>query len=430
MGIGYQGQGGDLQQPAVSSLLKDYTHASKTFLSNGFQYTPRLKFLYHVYFHINTGQIPQLQAAYGSGTVETIGMMVKTIELPKYKINTAVMNQYNRKRVVQSKINYEPCRFTIHDDQSDLIRNMWYNYFTYYYKDAVQKYVSVPNQSSSIGLTEGQSNGFNYNSSDIYSQTLQTADWGYTGESYTDGANSSTNVNGKPPFFRDITIYALSQKKYASWVLINPLISSWNGDTFDYSEGGGTMKDDVTVEYETVKYYSGDIGGDQPSTSVDGFADPAHYDITPSAITRPGGTNSSFGQTGIVPAVQGNTQDLQALNKGQGGLQNVIGGVQQPLTANSFSNTDIIQTEQPELKKQAMAASLNSTPNTTQAAVNSGSGMSFPRATSTGFNAANVPGSVGEALANGTATREQLQAAADRVNAREAAFRAELESNT
>lgn len=406
MSTGYQGQSGLLQQDAVGSILKDYTHASKTFLTNGFELSPRLKFLYHVHFNINTGQIPQLRNAYGSGAGQTLSLMVKTIELPKYKINTAVMNQYNRKRVIQTKVSYDPCRFTVHDDQSDLIRNLWYNYFTYYYKDATHKYDNIPNQSSSVGLTEGKSNGFNYNISDIYSQNYQSADWGFIGESYTDGTNSSTNSNGKPPFFKDITIYALSQKKYAAWTLINPIITSWNGDMFDYSAGEGTMKDDVTVEYETVKYYSGAIGGEQPSTSVKGFADPTHYDTVPSSITKPGATNSVFGQTGVRAAFQGTTQDLQALNTGRNGLQNVIGGVQQPLANNNYTNQN--QTSpSTALQQSAVNSALASTPNATQGAVNSSTGMAFPRGLPSGTNGTagtnGTTGTTGTNVTNGIA---------------------------
>ena len=357
MGTGFFGQGGDLLQAFgqgffSSPNLKDYEHAAKTFETNGYQLSPRLKFLYHVFFNINTGQIPQLQAAYGSGTVETIGMMVKSIDLPKYKIDTTVMNQYNRKRVIQSKIRYEPSRIQLHDDQSDLIRNMWYNYYTYYYKDPSQKYQSVPNTSGTLGMLQSMSNGFNYNTNDIYSQTLQSADWGFIGESYSDGTNTGTNSTGKPPFFRDITIYGLSQKKYASYVLINPIISQWNSDTYDYSEGGGTMKNDVTIEYETVKYYSGAIGGQKPSSKVAGFADPAHYDIVPSGISRPGSTQSVFGQGGLLDAVGGTVQDLEALASGQGGLQNVIGAVQAANgAAKIIGNRNFNQGLQAELRK-------------------------------------------------------------------------------
>ena len=381
MGTGFFGQGGDLLQAFGQGFfstpnLKDYEHAAKTFETNGYQLSPRLKFLYHVFFNINTGQIPQLQAAYGSGTVETIGMMVKSIDLPKYKIDTTVMNQYNRKRVIQSKIRYEPSRIQLHDDQSDLIRNMWYNYYTYYYKDPSQKYQSVPNTSGTLGMLQSMSNGFNYNTNDIYSQTLQSADWGFIGESYSDGTNTGTNSTGKPPFFRDITIYGLSQKKYASYVLINPIISQWNSDTYDYSENGGTMKNDVTIEYETVKYYSGAIGGQKPSSKVAGFADPAHYDIVPSGITRPGGSQSVFGQGGLLDSVAGTAEDLQALASGQGGLQNVIGAVGGAVAAyNQATNKNLIPGLRAEVKQGAAAAAVSYT----GAAINSTNKAIFPR---------------------------------------------------
>lgn len=384
MGTGFFGQGGDLLQAFGQGIVaipgvKDYSHAARTFETNGYQLSPRLKFLYHVFFNINTGQIPQLQAAYGSGSIETIGMMVKSIDLPKFKVDTTVMNQYNRKRVIQSKMRYEPSRITFHDDQSDLIRNMWYNYYTYYYKDPSQKYQSVPNTSGTLGMLQSMSNGFNYNANDIYSQVLQSADWGYIGESYSDGTNTGTTSSGKPPFFRDITIYGFSQKKYAAWTLINPIISQWNSDTYDYSEGGGTMKNDVTIEYETVKYYSGAIGGQHPSNKVPGFSDPAHYDIVPSGITRPGGTQSVFGQGGLLDAVTGTVEDLQALASGQGGLQNVIGAVQTAGTVyNTFKNKNINQILQPELKKAGIQVAQQLTP----LAANSINGFVFPRSPS------------------------------------------------
>jgi hypothetical protein len=399
-GTGYFGQGSSLLQgfgQGVESVpgLKDYTHAARTFIPNGYQLIPRLKFLYHVYFNINTGQIPQLQAAYGSGTVETIGMMVKSIDLPKFKIDTAVMNQYNRKRIVQSKIRYEASRISFHDDQSDLIRNMWYNYFTYYYKDATQQYQNVPtgrvpNQHGTLGQIMGQSYGFNYQDS-IYNDVLQTADWGYAGETYSSGTNNLFAPNGKPPFFRDITIYGLSQKRFAAWILINPVITSWSSDTFDYGEAAGTMKNDVSIEYETVKYMSGAIGSRQSSPNVTGFADPSHYDTIPSGITRPGGNESVFGQGGLIKSRNGSIQDLQALNSGQNGLQNVIGAVQAASAVyNTFSNIDPLSIIQPALQYDAVSQALQSLPDATRASVNSPTGTVFPVASANvaqgGFN--------------------------------------------
>ena len=334
---GYLGQGNQSLKDSTDPTLKDYTHASKTFLSNGYQYTPRLKFLFHVYFNINTANIPQLQAAYGSGAIATIGLMVKSAELPKFKIDTTVLNQYNRKRVVQTKMRYEPSRIVFHDDQADLIRNMWYDYYAYYYGDPSHQYAGISNMSGTMGKLMTQANAFNYNTSDIYSQTQASADWGFQGETYHDGTNLLfSGTGGKPAFFRDITIYGLSEKKFAQWTLINPLITSWRGDTYDYAEGGGTMHNEMSFEYESVKYFMGNIGANQPSDSVSGFADPAHYDTTPSSITTPQGRETVYSGSGVVSAVSGSVQDLNNTTAGLSGLQNVLGGVQ---TAGTLLNT-------------------------------------------------------------------------------------------
>jgi hypothetical protein len=326
---GYLGQGNQSLQDSTDPTLKDYSHASKTFISNGYQYSPRLKFLFHVYFNINTANIPQLQAAYGSGAIATISLLVKSAELPKFKIDTTVLNQYNRKRVVQSKMRYEPSRIVFHDDQGDLIRNMWYNYYSYYYGDPSHQYAGISNMSGTMGKLMTQANAFNYNTSDIYAAQQLNADWGYQGETYHDGTNLLfSGMGGKPAFFRDITIYGLSQKKFAQWTLINPLITGWRGDNYDYAESGGTMQNEMSFEYESVKYFTGDIGSNQPSNSVSGFADQAHYDTQSSSITTPYGRETVYSGSGVISAVSGTVQDLNNTNAGLSGLQNVLGGVQ------------------------------------------------------------------------------------------------------
>jgi hypothetical protein len=213
--------------------LKDYSHGSKLFRTNGYEYHPRTKFLFHVFFNINTGQIPALQSAFGNSDIATIGMMVRTAQLPNYSIGVDTLNQYNRKRLVQTKIDYNPVQIVFNDDQGDLIRNMWYNYYSYYYKDPSQKYDNIAPTNGTLGNLATLSNGFGYNSRDIYNNSREVNDWGYIGESFNDYSAFTNTSSSKPPFFRDIKIYALSQKKFGSYVLINPLISEWQHDTFD-----------------------------------------------------------------------------------------------------------------------------------------------------------------------------------------------------
>ena len=314
------GQQDFLNRSFGNEYLRDYAHASKVFRSNGYENAPRLKFLFHVYFNINTVEIPTLRNIYGAGDSSTIGLLVKNVQLPQFQIQTDTLNQYNRKRIIQKKIEYQPVQFELHDDGGDLIRTMWYNYFSYYYKDPSQKYNNISNINGTNGLSASDPNGFSYNTRDIYANNRAVNDWGFIGESYDDGTNSA---NGKPPFFRDISIYGFDQHKFVQYTLVNPLITTWNHDQYDYSQGDGTMKNSVTVAYETVKYYSGGIGDSRPDTNVPSFASPTSYDTYPSFLQTPGGQASITGQGGQVYQGIGTMQDLQS-----GTVASPVGGVQ------------------------------------------------------------------------------------------------------
>lgn len=317
-----------------NDYVKDYTHASKIFRSNGYLNSPRFKFLFHVYFNLNSSEIPALRNVFPDQEASTIGLLVKNIELPSYKFDVETLNQYNRKRLVQKKIEYQPVTVRFHDDQGDLIRNMWYNYFAYYYKDPNQKWSGIANTNGTNGNSATLSNGFDYNTRDIYSPSRLVNDWGFIGESYSDGTNSP---GGKPAFFRDISIYGLDQHRFVQYVLINPIITDWNHDTYDYSQGGEGMENTMTIQYETVKYYSGAIGGARSDNNVKGFASPANYDQQQSPLSRPGGTRSVLGQGGLLDAGAGIISDLQS-----GSVAGVIGAVQKAgTTYNTFKGADL-----------------------------------------------------------------------------------------
>ena len=325
---------------------RDYTHASKTFRSGGYDLAPRTKFLFYVYFNLNTN-IPAVANLVSGGKGNTIGLAVKSVQLPGYSIDVATMNQYNRKRLVQTKINYNPAQIVFNDDHSDLIRNMWYQYYQYYYSDPVYKYGNTPNQSGTLGEISTALSGFSYGSNDIYSASRPVQKWGLNGQGYANPSLQSLAssiltgpASGQLPFFNDITVYGMSQKTYAQYTMINPLITEWTHDTYDYSQGNGIMTHTMSVRYENVKYYSGAVGGAQPSDPVTGFADPAFYDTVPSPIAVPGSTDTVEIQGTIKASPNGSKQDLQSLSTGQNTLQNVLGAVGQALvpSAASFLN--------------------------------------------------------------------------------------------
>ena len=364
-----------LQGFTSTQNLRDYTHASKVFTTNSYELKPRFKFLFHVVFTINVGQIAAIRNAkiFQPDQVYNLSLAVKTIDLPKYTINTETLNQYNRKRVVQTKINYEPINVTFHDDGGDSIREMWYQYYSYYYKDPAQKYNNISPTNGSIGNITNYQTGMDYNARDIYNQEriANVNDWGYIGESYTDGGSTAS---GKPPFFRDIQIYGFDQHKYARYVLINPLITNWSHDQYDYSQGNGIMQNSMTVAYETVKYYSGALG--KPDRNV-AWPDFAHYDNTPSPIiSRGNSTASVFGQGGLVSTVDGIVSDLQS-----GSVMGLIGAAQKASALNqTWKNKDLRSTVIKEtigLGQQVIQGAL---PGAVRSAANKADSFIFPKA--------------------------------------------------
>lgn len=340
--------------------VADYAHAAKTFLTNGYQFAPRHKYLFHVYFTINTAYVPALRTAFGNNQeIATIGLMVKNVQLPNYSINVETMNQYNRKRLVQTKIDYQPVQFEFHDDGGDLIRDFWYSYYSYYYKDPSQKYDNLAPSNGSLGPLIGTPNGFSYNARDVYNSTRPVNDWGYIGESYNDGPNILSPGNpGKLPFFRDIRIYGFNQHKWASYVLINPLITEWQHDSYDYSQGNGTMSNRMTIRYETVKYGTGAVGDVRPDTNVVGFADPSYYDNIPSGITRPGTNATVLGQGGLVDTGIGIAEDLAS-----GGVAGYVGAAQKALAAyNTYKDKDLSSIANREVRQSAQTIAKGALP--------------------------------------------------------------------
>jgi hypothetical protein len=112
---------------------------------------------------------------------------------------------------------------------------------------------------------------------------------------------------------------------------------------------------------------------------VPGFADPNHYDTRRSALARPGSTETVFGQGGLVDAGIGVLEDLEAIQTGRGGLQNIIGAVQKAGTAyNTFKGKDIASLAREEAKVEAKKILQASLPGAMRQVVNTANGILFP----------------------------------------------------
>jgi hypothetical protein len=342
-----------------NDYVRDYTHASKTFRTNSYQYSPKFKFLFHVYFDINTSVYNQ-----NVDTGVNYGLAVKTVRLPSFKFDVATLNQYNRKRLIQSKIKYDPIDITFHDDNGTsaqtptaggIIRSLWKAYYNYYYADAA----NIP-QNRGIGGQGGTTRtttDANYNFRNQYAPSITgNESWGYIGDTVT-----PSNANGvKTPFFKNIVVYGLSQHNWVSYTLINPLISSFSHDTYDYAQGNGVMEHRMSLEYETVAYDEGNLSGNAPGNKVPGFGLDANYDRQLSPIARPGSNATVLGQGGLVDAAGG---FLGALTPDADGNINPLRAAQIAGTAyNTFKNKNLSSIIQADVTS-GIINSISQTPN-------------------------------------------------------------------
>ena len=266
--------------------LADYQHGQRLFVDDSFRLAPKQKFLYHVSFNINsraTAIIPNFNSTVG----EELNMLVKSVDLPKYTIDTVTKNQYNKKRKLQTRINYDPIQVVFHDDNYGITTAMWQMYYQYYFKDGNY---GKKDQTKTISSTVPPE----YNRGNTIS--------GDTANKYRYGMDSDSFQ----PFFTSIQIFQLSRKTYQCFTLVNPKIVSFQHDNLQYAEGATTTQNTMSLIYEGVVYGVGAVKQGIPT----GFGT-EYYDNVPSPLSiLGGGTASLFGQGGVLGGVSDILGDL------------------------------------------------------------------------------------------------------------------------
>jgi hypothetical protein len=248
-----------------NTVLRDYRHAARLFIDGQFRLSPKYGFLFYVQFDFN----PDITSISNTAAQE-LGMIVKSVTLPKFTIDTKIHNAYNRVNIVQNKIKYDPVLINFHDDQADNVRNFWYDYYSFFFRDP--DYADVTYTSP-----------HKYNSRPSF-------DWGY---SPRPTAGFPTSNRWQPyQYIQSIRIYSMYQKNFSEYQLINPVITAFRHGEHQNGESS-LMGHEMTVQFETVKYLTGYV----TRNNVGGFVD-LHYDNTPSTIAPTQGTN-------IIPNGQG-----------------------------------------------------------------------------------------------------------------------------
>jgi hypothetical protein len=210
------------------------------------------------------------------------GMLVKSVDLPKFTVDSKTMNSYNKQTVVQTKVKYDPVNITFHDDSADRVRTLWAKYYSYYYRDmdaGVDRTGAVP-----LSLTD--QNG-------RYDAT-RTANYGFA-------PLQPAGKERAKHFIKFIKIYSLHQQRFSEYILVNPIITSFKHGQHEAGKGE-PMQHEMTVAYEFALYSTGRVSRD--TETVAGFAK-LHYDKSPSALNPANPTASILGPGGLFSSADG-----------------------------------------------------------------------------------------------------------------------------
>lgn len=283
------GQIGNGANPGSIVNLRTYDHAKRIFIDSNYRLSPKYSFLFYVEFDLNPG-ITQLSGQ----SQQEMGMVVKSVGLPKFTVDNKIQNAYNRVNVVQTKMKYDQITINFHDDQGDVIRNFWYDYYSFFYRDS------------------------------DYSDTLYTQRSKYTARPVTDWGYGPRPVpsyrSGYSPqdyqYIQAIRIYSMYQKNFSEYTLINPTITAFKHGDHDNAQNE-IMHNEMTVAYEAVKYKTGYV----TPNSMNGFVN-LHYDNRVSPIATEVGSNIIINAAGNPATPPGDTVDLASNNVHPGEMAN------------------------------------------------------------------------------------------------------------
>ena len=233
-------------------LVRDSRIASTIFgLGNPtFTQVPKSKFLFYTIFYkkssVGTPLSNTSQNAAGdistiinsfmntTPTTQYIGLVAKTVDRPKVKFTTELLNQYNKKRLIQTKHEFEPLSMKFHDTVDNRVFNMFQDYYKYYYGDAWNT-DSVSWMNDVVAEQLRPTGG-----------SLFGGSWGYTPPSTSILGNAAQSTY----YFDRIEIYQLFGGKYNLLTLVNPKIVSFDPDELNYDDEKGINEITLSIQYE------------------------------------------------------------------------------------------------------------------------------------------------------------------------------------
>lgn len=356
--------------------LGDFAHASRVFTDNNLRLAPKQKHLYHTFFKMNSDAVGSVLPELINRHDLELGLLVKSVELPKYTADVDQVNQYNRKKNIQTAIKYQPVTIEFHDDNFGVTTALLEAYYRYYYADG--NYGNDPGAYNKAGDGDNAYKGSGRNQ-------------------YKYGLDNNQTV----PFFQNIQISQLARKNYTTYTLVNPIITDWQHTPLS-SADGDIASNTITIAYEAVHYDRGYIEAGANGNPV-GFGDRSHYDTTPSPLTPEGG-----GTNDLLDNIEGALELFGYITKGTGFSNPLEAGIAATNIIGNLRNLD-----SDSLREQGFNILTNAIGSVAGVNVSGVSNFLFPKNNGTGAKllAATAVVGLGRAVLGNVNTPAGLEAA-------------------
>lgn len=220
----------------MSLYLRDSRHAANLYGFTGSRLnsgTPRFKFQFFLELNFNSAASSHVRRFLGSDARQSVYALVKTATLPNLDIDTTILNQYNRRRVVQTKIQSQAISLVFHDTVDGKTMRLWEMYYDYYYRD-----------------------GRNSDSSDSY-DTVKSR--------FNDNFGYDINrVRNQRHLIKSVELTQVHGGRFSRVRAMSPVITSFTHDTLDYTASGDIVEFrlELQPEYIVYKNRNGKISGD------------------------------------------------------------------------------------------------------------------------------------------------------------------------
>ena len=169
-----------------------------------------------------------------NGSVKSVPFTrIQSVSMPGHTSRVSPQNQYNKKRLIQTGIDYSPVQMRVYDDRSAIVESFLKSYSNYY-----------------AGLMSNNDTKFG---DDIISNN-------FSGRA--DTSETGFRISGNRYYLKDLRIIRINTAEDCNEITLrNPMISQIDGDTLDYS-------DSQAVSYTLQIQYEGYDIKSSNSTSI------------------------------------------------------------------------------------------------------------------------------------------------------------------